>query len=162
MTADTLERHRDELDRIVATLDRIVAYLASDLETARLEGARLDANTREVGELGRRLTELELRGSNHLRYLDSLQSSLDRIAATSVAIGAGDHSKHVDRLADRGYVVVNLESSPPELLGSFVRVDEEVAFYLDEEATPRRAPLDCIAIVPPVEAAAIVAGRRPK
>lgn len=115
---DTLKRHRLELDRLTALLATVINYLETDLETSRLEGRRLDANTRELAELVSRVSaieerlervawsgdygaivarvgELERRGDNHLTYLDSLQAKLDELGAPVAGDGNAAHSKAV-------------------------------------------------------------------
>lgn len=161
--ADRIAELEAQANRHTALLSTIVGYLDADLKTSHLEGRRLDANTRSVTELERRVAELERAAELERRRH---ASSGDRRLLEAIA-RAGDpleaaHAGHVAELLDPGHVVVNLESEPPAILGRFVRAEEAVAFYRDPSGEPRRAPLDCIAIVTRTEAEAIVNGRRPR
>jgi len=96
---DSLERHRDELDRLTATLAAVVNYLESDLETARLEGRRLDANTAATAELELRVARVEALTEKLRRTLcePGYLGWSDGTPADELADNA-DHSKHADVL----------------------------------------------------------------
>lgn len=137
--------------------------------------AALGAFAHELRELSRRVAELELRGDNHLRYLDSLQASTDRLAA-SIPAGElerrrargdclllaaiaravdpleAEHDRHTAELLEPRYVVMAIDETPPTRLGAFERTEGKWVLYRDTSGEAARVLADVVAIVPATEA----------
>jgi hypothetical protein len=146
---------------MTSTLATVVNYLEADLETARLEGSRLDANTRSVTELERRVAELERAGELELRrrkargdrrLLEAIERAADPIET--------EHARHVAELLNCTHFRVVALLEHPAIVGTFVRAEHGIIFYRDLEGRASRTAAGGVAIVNRAEAEAIVAGRR--
>lgn len=128
MSGDTLAQHRRELD---ATLAALVAVR----EHAEREHDLLGGIVEELAELRRRVERVE---------------ELLAAAAAPVELDVGRHSRGVGAvLVSEPFKVVNLEASPPEVIGTYLRTVEDTVEYRDAAGELRHAPDDCVAVVGP-------------
>jgi hypothetical protein len=138
MIGESLDQHRRELDLYFAALETTRDYMAADVEADRVLRALLAALQAELVELRRRVeaVEAELRPE------------------------AGRHSVGVGSvLAPEAFAVVNEEADPPEIVGTYLRSDEDVVHYLSPVGVQTFAPEDCVRVLPRSRAEAYVAKR---
>lgn len=112
----TVQHDSARIDALVASVTELASFLGLQVEEnadainadralrADLAAAigRLDELERRIGNVAwrgelelvaRKLEELERRGDNHLRYLDSLQETHDRLAERAAALENAAHSR---------------------------------------------------------------------
>lgn len=82
-------------------------------------------------------------------------------AAAELVLAGGEVARHSvgvgAAIAGEPFYVVNLESSPRAILGTYLRTDEDTVLYCDALGELRHAPEDCVAVVAPDRLSATLA-----
>lgn len=154
----TVESDSRRLDAIVAAVSELTSMLALQVEE-NADSIAADRELRaELDLLSSRVKLLELRDRRRhargdRRLIEDIERAVDPIEDA--------HALHLSELTARRYVVVGTEADPPILLGDFARAENGTVLYRGLDGRAERTTAGVVAIVTPIEAESIIAGRRP-